>query len=204
MQTKHKALLLGTTTILAAAIAFAGVVWGGVVTVAGTDPHYAPVQWTLQTTMESSVRHHAADVEIPAGVDLRDPALAERAFGHYSVACTPCHGAPGVDAAPWMVLNPPAEPLVETADRWTDQELYWIVKNGIKMTGMPALGPTHGEDDLWAISAMVRQLPAMTPEQYQGMADRANAPASRAMDRASHSGSHSATTSSRSASREGR
>ena len=47
-------------------------------------------------------------VEIPVGTDLRDPTLAERAFGHYSVACTPCHGAPGVDAAPWLLLNPPA------------------------------------------------------------------------------------------------
>src|SRR5690606_23018311 len=92
--------------------------------------------------------------------------------GHYSVACTPCHGAPGVDAAPWLVLNPPAEPLVDTADRWTDSELYWIVKHGIKMTGMPALGPTHGDDDLWAIAAFVRQLPEMSAETYASMAAR--------------------------------
>jgi mono/diheme cytochrome c family protein len=172
MKTKQGLILFGSAAVAVAAIAFASVVWGGVMTVSATEPHSAPVQWMLETTAESSVRHHAADVEIPVGMDLRDPTLAERAFGHYSVACTPCHGAPGVDAAPWLLLNPPAEPLVRTADRWSDEELYWIVKNGIKMTGMPALGPTHGEDDLWAIAAMVRQLPEMAPAEYQAMAER--------------------------------
>ncbi len=162
------AALVGITT-------FGLVVFGGAVTVAATDPHYAPVQWMLETTMESSVRAHAADIEVPESLDLRDSALAERAFGHYSVACTPCHAAPGVDAAPWLVLNPPAEPLIDTADRWSDAELYWIIKNGIKMTGMPALGPTHADEDLWAITAFVRQLPEMTAEEYQGMASRYHA-----------------------------
>jgi mono/diheme cytochrome c family protein len=172
MKTKNKALLFGAGAALAAVITFGSVVWGGVATVAGTDPHYASVEWMLKTTMRSSVRHHAADIEVPTGIDLLDPELAERAFGHYSVACTPCHGAPGVDAAPWLVLNPPAESLVETADRWNDAELYWIVKHGIKMTGMPALGPTHGEDDLWAIAAFVRQLPEMSAQAYGAMAER--------------------------------
>lgn len=155
-----------------AAIVGSAVVFGGIVEVAVTEPEPAVVQWMLATTMESSVRNHASDIEVPAGIDLRDPALAQRAFGHYSVACTPCHGAPGIDAAPWLVLDPPARSLEETADRWSDAELYWIVANGIQMTGMPALGPTHQDGDLWAIAAFVRQLPAMTPEGYQAMAQR--------------------------------
>jgi hypothetical protein len=44
--------------------------------------------------------------------------------------------------------------------------LYWIIQNGIKDTGMIALGPTHQEQDLWAVSAFVRQLPQMTGERY--------------------------------------
>jgi mono/diheme cytochrome c family protein len=49
-------------------------------------------------------------------------------------------------------------------------EVYWIVKNGIRMTGMPAFGPTHDEATLWAITAFVKQLPTMTPQQYQALA----------------------------------
>ena len=46
------------------------------------------------------------------------------------------------------------------------------MKNGLQMTGMPALGPTHKDADLWAITAFVRQLPTMTAEEYQAMARR--------------------------------
>lgn len=171
--TKKRTLLalVGATVVLGG-VTMSSIVFGGVVSVAATDPHYRPVQWMLQTTMENSIAAHAADIEVPEGLDLGDPALAERAFGHYSVACTPCHGAPGVDPAPWLVLQPPALPLVDTAEQWSDAELYWIVKHGIKMTGMPALGPTHQDADLWAIAAFVRQLPTMTAERYQEMSAR--------------------------------
>lgn len=169
---KRTLLALAGATVVLGGVTMSSIVFGGVVSVAATDPHYRPVQWVLETTMENSIAAHAADIEVPEGLDLGDPALAERAFGHYSVACTPCHGAPGVDPAPWLVLQPPALPLVETAGQWSDAELYWIVKHGIKMTGMPALGPTHQDADLWAIAAFVRQLPTMTAERYEEMAAR--------------------------------
>lgn len=67
-----------------------------------------------------------------------------------------------------MVLYPEPHDLTraEVVSRWTDAELYWIIKHGIKDTGMIALGPTHQEQDLWAVSAFVRQLPHMTGERY--------------------------------------
>ena len=157
--------------------ALAAVVFGGAVNVAATDRHWAATEWLLRTTMHSSVRSAARGLTPPAGVDLHDPALAERAFGHYSVACTTCHGGPGVAPSPWMITNPPSPLLVETAAQWSDGELFWIVKHGIKMTGMPALGPTHTDDDLWAIAAFVRQLPTMTADEYQAMAQRRDAKA---------------------------
>jgi mono/diheme cytochrome c family protein len=133
-----------------------------------TAPHSAPVEWALRRGMEASIRAHAQSVVIPDGTNLEDPKLAERAIGHYSVACAQCHGAPGHPAAPWMVLYPAPSDLTrpEVVSRWSDTELYWIVKNGIKDTGMLALGPTHQEQDLWAVSAFVRQLPGMSGERY--------------------------------------
>lgn len=47
-----------------------------------------------------------------------------------------------------------------------------MVKHGIKMTGMPALGPTHRDEHLWAIAALVRQLPALSSDEYQAMKQR--------------------------------
>jgi cytochrome c553 len=170
--TKKRLAIAALASLAVGGTLFGVIVFGGAVDVAATDAHSRPVRWTLKTTMRNAVRAAARHAQIPAGVDLRDRALAERAFGHYSVARTTCHGAPGVKASPWMVTNPQAPLLVETAGEWSDRELYWVIKNGIKMTGMPALGPTHKDADLWAIAAFVRQLPTMTPEEYQAMAAR--------------------------------
>lgn len=154
----------------------AGALWLGARTydVGATAPHSPPVEWALRRGMEASVRAHAEDVIIPEGTNLTDPRLAERAIGHYSVACAQCHGAPGHPAAPWMVLYPPPSELTrpDVVSRWSDAELYWIIKHGIKDTGMIALGPTHQEPDLWAVSAFVRQLPEMSGERYHELVTR--------------------------------
>jgi mono/diheme cytochrome c family protein len=141
------------------------------INVAATAPHAAPVEWALSEVMERSVRTHAGDVQVPAGIDLDDPELAARAIGHYTAACATCHAAPGEPRAPWIVMYPPPQPLTEKhyVDRWSDAELYWIIKHGIKDTGMIALGPTHQESDLWAVAAFVRQLPTMDPERYRSL-----------------------------------
>jgi hypothetical protein len=69
-------------------------------------------------------------------------------------------------------LWPEAPDLKETADEWTPSELYWIIKNGIKFTAMPAWGPTHDDHELWAMAAFVHQLPKMSAAQYKELADR--------------------------------
>lgn len=50
-----------------------------------------------------------------------------------------------------------------------EAELYWVIKNGIKMTGMAAFGPTHSEDELWGIVAFLKRLPNLRPEEYRAM-----------------------------------
>ena len=49
----------------------------------------------------------------------------------------------------------------------TDGELFWLVQGGIRMTGMPAFGPTHSDEEIWKIVAFVRRLPALSPEDQQ-------------------------------------
>ena len=154
-----------------------------------TAPHSKPVEWALRRGMELSVRGNARDVALPGGVDLRDPALAERAIGHYSVACAQCHGAPGHPAAPWMVLYPAPADLTqaESVSRWSDAELFWIIENGIKDTGMIALGPTHLPSDIWAVAAFVRQLPDMTPGRYHELVTRYQAQREQMAQTSAHS-----------------
>lgn len=82
-----------------------------------------------------------------------------------------CHNAPGysrTEIAKGLNPNPPDFTSKDVKMR-KETELYWIIKNGIKMTGMPAFGPTHSEDELWGIVVFIKGLPSLKPEEYQAM-----------------------------------
>jgi mono/diheme cytochrome c family protein len=48
----------------------------------------------------------------------------------------------------------------------TTGQMFWIIKNGIKMSGMASYGKVHNDDEIWNIVAFVQRLPKMTPEEY--------------------------------------
>jgi mono/diheme cytochrome c family protein len=95
--------------------------------------------------------------------------LLREGLSHYHENCVGCHGAPGVDAAEYGEgLNPPAPDLtLPRVQRRPDGELYWIVANGIRMTGMPAFAPSHKEQEIWEIVAFLRHLPELSPEEQK-------------------------------------
>lgn len=90
-------------------------------------------------------------------------------LAHFKENCLDCHGAPGVEEAEFgSGLNPPAPDLtLPSVQRMRDGELYWVVSNGIRMTGMPAFSPTHKEEEIWKIVAFVRHLPEITAEEQK-------------------------------------
>ena len=142
-------------------------IYAGAYNVAATDPHAQVVYWTLSTTQVQSVRSHAESLEEPLP---SDSAALRMGFHHFEEMCVTCHGAPGVSPSEiGKGLNPEPPELSEMVERYSPGELYWIVKNGLKMTGMPAFGPTHSEEELRAIVAFLQRLPELTPEEYQAM-----------------------------------
>lgn len=174
MSRKYSVLLAGAAMALVAAVAAVAVVFGGVYNVGATEGHTRPIEMILRRTMESSVERHARRIEVPEGVDLSDRAYAAAFFGHYDAACATCHGAPGRPPDPWVVIYPASPLLTDSTvvSRWTDEQLFWILKYGIKDTGMMALGPTHPDEDIWGVTAFVRQLARMTPEEYAALASQ--------------------------------
>ena len=153
---------------LAAAGAGLGFVYSGRADVAATSPHWAVTEWLLSTTMERAVRHRAREIEPPGFLD--DAARVRAGAVAYDGMCAPCHGAPG--AEPGVMargLEPKPPELVEEADDWSAAELFWITRNGVRMTGMPAFGPTHGDEELWEVVALVRRLPALSPAEYRAL-----------------------------------
>jgi len=141
------------------------IMFSGAISVAATTPDWPVVAWVLNTTMENSVKMHARDVIVPADYNNLDVQAGQ---DHYSRMCVPCHGAPGMEPE-WLGqgLQPYPPDLTSTADDWTPAEVFWIISNGIKMTGMPAAGPSHSENEVWNLAAFVKSLPEVTPEQYK-------------------------------------
>lgn len=163
--------LIGTLIVLLLLIAAAvlTVVYSGAYNVAMTNHDNRMMNHLLDEAMEKSVQRHAKGIAVPA---LNNPDMVRDGFRHYDAMCVECHGAPGVRHEEIAEgLFPDAPDLAKTAGDWKPEELYWIIKNGIKFTAMPAWGPTHRDPELWAMTAFVRKLPAMTAAQYQAMRD---------------------------------
>lgn len=162
--------LLIAIAACSAALAAAGflLAWSGLVPIGASSGHWPITSWFLHFAMRQSVATHAMGVETPP---LDDPALLERGAGHYALGCAPCHGAPDGQAALVVrQMTPPPPYLPPRIPRWRPQELFWIVKHGIKFTGMPAWVAQQREDEVWAVVAFLRQLPDMAPEQYWRLA----------------------------------
>jgi cytochrome c553 len=142
--------------------------WSGLLNVSASSGHWAITSWFLHYVMRQSVETHAPGIEAPR---LDDPALVHRGAGHYATGCASCHGAPGVPQSPVALEMTPKPPyLPPQIERWEPNELFWIVRHGVKFTGMPAWVALEREDEVWAMVAFLRQLPEMAPEEYRRLA----------------------------------
>ena len=143
------------------------VMFSGVIDVGATNRHNALTQFVLSTTMDNSVKRHAKGIKAPP---LDDPKMVMDGFRHYREMCVGCHLAPGINSSEIRKgLTPEPPKLQEAVDEWQPNELFWVIKNGVKMTGMPAWGPTHSDEKIWGIVAFLEKLPHMTAEQYKEM-----------------------------------
>lgn len=157
-----------------AALGGAAVVWGGLYDVSATAQHWQPTHTLLETAMRQSVRLRARGIAEPP---LSDEALQLRGAGCYRDRCMQCHGGPG--AAPDDIgkgMQPVPGPLVHAARQWRPRELYWLTRNGIRMSGMPAWEFRLADEELWALVAFMQRLPEQNAQQYADWLRRAPAP----------------------------
>jgi len=66
-------------------------------------------------------------------------------------------------------MNPSPPYLLDQSRRWTPNQLFWIVRNGVKMTGMPAWGLTQSDAEVWNLVAFLEAMPDLAPADYQKM-----------------------------------
>ena len=168
-QLRTVGITLVAVAATAGALAFA-VVASGIYNVAANRQHLKPVYQLLDLGMRQSVRYHARGLEPPRPPD---DAMRLRGAQCYRQHCVQCHGGPGVAQGPaGQAMQPLPGPLIDAAQRWSAGQLYWLTRNGLKMTGMPAWELRLSEADLWAVVAFVQHMPQLSPPQFADMAGR--------------------------------
>ncbi|HSM32233.1 MAG TPA: cytochrome c [Woeseiaceae bacterium] len=160
-------ILIVVVLLIAATLGgMAIVAYSGWYDVSARTPHAAPVAWFLSTTTHNSVEHRAALIDVP---ELKEESLIQDGVADYDAMCAGCHGAPGKErGAMGKGLNPQPPDLSDAAEHMSAAELFWVTKNGIRMTGMPAWGATHDDDALWPVVAfLTHRLPELDAEGYR-------------------------------------
>lgn len=153
--------------VILGALGLAGWVYSGQFDVSARESASPALDWLMDTAKRQSVRARAHDIQVPP---LGDSILVEEGAQHYRDACAQCHGAPGKRSEPFArAMRPEPPDLVQAVRGWTSAQLFWIIQNGIKMTGMPAWQGRHVDGEIWALVAFLDQLPHMDAARYQAL-----------------------------------
>lgn len=160
-------------TVLVAGAGAAGLIYSGAYDVAATSKHWPVTRWALSKTVHRSVARQARDIDAPA---LGDENQLLAGAANFEAMCSDCHAPPGSQpsvAARGMYPAPPE--LTHAAREKSPAEIFWVIKHGIKASGMPAWGVSHDDEEIWAMTAFVEQLPDMSAADYRQMLRTAEA-----------------------------
>ncbi|PLC51831.1 cytochrome C [Pollutimonas subterranea] len=153
------------TSAVAAAVLGGIVVYTGVYDVSATSQHTAVVYHLLETSLRRSVKLRTSELNVP---DLNSADRAVNGFKDFDAHCVQCHGAPGIAPQPFALgLTPVPASLVDTARVWSAAEIYWVIRHGIKMSGMPAWRYRMTDQQIWDVVAFVKVLPTLSPADYK-------------------------------------
>ena len=163
---KLRALVVGGLVAVAVVVplgAFA-FVKSGVFNVGASHPHTRFTEWITHETMIHSVRRHAAGIEPSARVTA---AQVVAGFCLYETHCVACHGAAAVAREQWVAGLEPSPPyLLDATSKWTPSQLFWIAKNGIKMTGMPSWRDSLSDGQIWDVVGFIEAIRDLPPQTY--------------------------------------
>lgn len=144
--------------------------YSGLYNMGADEHHYQPVYWALETLRERSIKARSSKLDVPP---LDDPDMLLAGGADYNEMCSGCHLKPGKkqsEISAGLYPQPPNLAIGTATSGDAKAEAarkFWIIKHGIKASGMAAFGPTHDDARIWAMVAFIQKLPTLTPEQYQ-------------------------------------
>ena len=125
----------------------------------------APTYWLIEHLRDRSIAVRARGIKVPA--DLGDPKRIAVGAGLYADMCSGCHLAPGMEKTEISQGLYPSAPELSRGVDDSPAEEFWTIKHGVKLTAMAAWGRTHNDKLIWDMVAFIRQLPSLSPAQYQ-------------------------------------
>ncbi|PCI51458.1 MAG: cytochrome C class I protein [Alphaproteobacteria bacterium] len=159
-----KIILVSIPVLIIAPLAF---VYSGIFNIAATATHDPVTNWLLTKTRNRSIDVRSKGIEIP---DLDNEQLQLAGINDFNSMCAGCHTAPGREPSSLARgLNPPAPDLAESVLEVPPEKLFWVTRNGIRMTGMPAWGVSHSDDEIWPVISFLQVLSDLDGEDYQEM-----------------------------------
>ena len=149
-----------------------GFIYSGYYPMGADSKHTKLTYWALETLRERSISRAAQNIEVPADLDI--PARLLRGGSDYAAMCAGCHLVPDKMNSDFTLGLYPEPPNLTLNHSGHDEpkvvqarEYFWIIKHGIKASGMPAWGAGHTDEQIWNLVAFLQRLPELSPEQYQ-------------------------------------
>lgn len=156
-----KAALLLTLAVLAL---IAVAVYSGVINIGADTPHVEPVHRLIVMLRDRSIEVRSERITVP---NLESKALIRSGAGNYDAMCAACHLAPGTNETELSKGLYPPPPNLSQQGITDPAEAFWIIKHGVKATGMPAWGKSMSDDYIWGLVAFLQKLPTLDAQQYR-------------------------------------
>ncbi|KFL37888.1 c-type cytochrome [Arenimonas donghaensis] len=156
----------GLIIIVFGVAAVAGGVYFGAIHPGADQPHSSAVFKLIETARDRAIAVRSHDVVVPT---LGDEAQVLSGAGNYAAMCTTCHLAPGMAATELSQGLYPAPPALAELGAPDPARAFWVIKHGIKASGMPAWGKSMSDEYIWNMVAFLQKMPALSPEQYQAL-----------------------------------
>ena len=145
-------------------------VMSGLCNVSTLSPDPAVIKWIFSTTSDNSAEHYSQGIAVSS---LTGSSMIVAGFRRYHETWKMCHGGPGVEKSnigKGLYPNPPN--LMHSAKKLGANRLFWVIRNGIKSTGMPGFGKTESDREIWNVVAFLEKMKNMTPQEYEAMRNR--------------------------------
>lgn len=164
--------VLATTVllILGMAVLLTIFIWSGVYNFAADVPHTAVVRNLLEAMRERSIEIRVAGIQVPA---IGEDTSIIRGAGNYDAMCVQCHRAPGMaDTELSKDLYPSPPDLSKKAP--DAAHAFWVIKHGVKASGIPAWGKSMSDKDIWELAGFLQTLPQLDHAKYKDIVGQSN------------------------------